>query len=213
VNGVENMIDTQLRKRGIQDARVLEAMRRIPREEFVPENLRADAYIDAPVPIGFGQTITQPYMTALMAQLLMLTGDEKVLDVGTGSGYHAAVLGALARQVISIERIPELAVMARSNLQRTGLDANITVVCGDGSLGVPEEAPFDAISVAAASPITPPALVRQLKEPGTMVIPVGDRQDQELCVIRKQDGNISRRFASGCRFVPLVGREGWPGEE
>lgn len=213
MSGVGEMIETQLRKRGIQDERVLEAMRSIPREEFIPEGMRGDAYIDAPVPIGFAQTITQPYMIALMAQILELRGDEKVLDVGTGSGYHAAVLGALARQVISIERIPELAVQARANLTRTGLDGNITVLCGDGSLGVPEEAPFDAISVAAASPLTPPALVDQLNDPGTMVIPVGSREDQELCVIHKRNGKVSRRFASGCRFVPLLGRQGWLDEE
>jgi protein-L-isoaspartate(D-aspartate) O-methyltransferase len=207
------MIQKQLVKRGIEDPRVLAAMRRIPREEFVPPNLRGDAYIDAPVTIGFGQTITQPYMTALMAQVLDLTGDEKVLDVGTGSGYHAAVLGALARCVISIERIPELAEMARSNLKRTGLDANITVVCGDGSLGVPEDAPFDAISVAAGSPRPPPALLAQLNDPGVMVIPVGGRQDQDLLVMRRQNGEIATRVSTSCRFVPLRGREGWQEQE
>ena len=210
---VEQMIQKQLVKRGIEDPRVLAAMRRIPREEFVPPNLRGDAYIDAPVTIGFGQTITQPYMTALMAQVLDLTGDEKVLDVGTGSGYHAAVLGALARCVISIERIPELAEMARSNLKRTGLDANITVVCGDGSLGVPEDAPFDAISVAAGSPRPPPALLAQLNDPGVMVIPVGGRQDQDLLVMRRQNGEIATRVSTSCRFVPLRGREGWQEQE
>jgi protein-L-isoaspartate(D-aspartate) O-methyltransferase len=213
MSGVEEMIGKQLEERGIHDGRVLEAMRRIPREEFLPAKMRVEAYIDAPVAIGFGQTMTQPYMTALMAQLLELAGGEKVLDVGTGSGYHAAVLGALARRVISIERIPELAELARENLRRAGLDGNITVICGDGSMGFPEEAPFDAISVAAASPWTPPALVRQLNEPGNLVIPVGDRHDQELCVIRKDVGKISKRFASGCRFVPLVGREGWQESE
>jgi protein-L-isoaspartate(D-aspartate) O-methyltransferase len=213
MTGVEQMIGTQLVKRGIQDPRVLAAMRTIPRAEFIPHALRNDAFIDAPVPIGFGQTITQPYMTALMAELLELDGHEKVLDVGTGSGYHAAVLGALARYVISVERIPELAELARANLKRTGLDTNITVVCGDGSLGVPEYAPFHAISVAAASPRTPPALLDQLNDPGTMVIPVGDRQDQDLRVIRRHNGDIATRFVSACRFVPLVGREGWQEQE
>jgi protein-L-isoaspartate(D-aspartate) O-methyltransferase len=210
---IEQMIQKQLVKRGIQDPRVLAAMRRIPREKFVPPDLRGDAYIDAPVTIGFGQTITQPYMTALMAQVLELTGDEKVLDVGTGSGYHAAVLGALARCVISIERIPELAELARSNLRRTGLDANITVVCGDGSLGIPEQAPFDAISVAAGSPRPPPALLAQLNDPGVLVIPVGGRQDQDLLVIRRQNGEIATRVSTSCRFVPLRGREGWQEQE
>ena len=210
---IEEMIGQQLRKRGIHDPRVLEAMQRIPREEFIPRELRGDAYADAPVTIGFGQTITQPYMTALMAQALELTGGEHVLDVGTGSGYHAAVLGALAKTVISIERIPELAELARANLKRTGLDRNITVVCGDGSLGVPAHAPFDAISVAAASPLTPPALLAQLKDPGTMVIPVGNRLDQELLVIRRHSGKTTTRVSTSCRFVPLVGREGWQEQE
>jgi protein-L-isoaspartate(D-aspartate) O-methyltransferase len=210
---LEEMIQQQLVKRGIRDPRVLAAMRRIPREEFIPQDMRADAYIDAPVPIGFGQTITQPYMTALMAQVLELTGDEKVLDVGTGSGYHAAVLGALARSVISIERIPELAELARANLNRTGLDRNITVLCGDGSLGAPQQAPFDAISVAAGSPRPPPALLEQLNDPGVMVIPVGDRQDQDLLVIRRHSGKIATRVSTSCRFVPLRGREGWQEQE
>jgi protein-L-isoaspartate(D-aspartate) O-methyltransferase len=165
--------------------------------------------VDGPLPIGHGQTITQPYMTALMAQLLELRGGEKVLDVGTGSGYHAAVLGALAGRVISIERIPELANQARANLRRTQLDSNITVVCGDGSIGLPTESPFDAISVAAASPQTPPALLAQLNDPGILVIPVGGRDDQDLYVVRKENGKITTRIASGCRFVPLLGREGW----
>jgi protein-L-isoaspartate(D-aspartate) O-methyltransferase len=148
-------------------------------------------------------------MTALMAQSLELGGTEKVLDVGTGSGYHAAVLGALAGKVISIERIPELAAVARANLRRTGLDSNITVVCGDGSLGLPAESPFQAISVAAASPWAPPALLRQLSDPGILVIPVGARDDQDLHVIRKEHGRITTTVTSGCRFVPLVGHEGW----
>ncbi len=203
------MVEHQLRRRGIRDQRVLNAMLLIPREEFVSPVDRRNAYIDAPIPIGYGQTITQPYMAALMAERLELRGTEKVLDVGTGSGYHAAVLGALARQVISIERIPELAELARANLRRAGLDSNIVVLTGDGSLGVPEEGPFDAISVAAASPRTPPALLAQLNDPGILVIPVGGRDDQDLNVVRKENGRITTRFASGCRFVPLVGREGW----
>jgi protein-L-isoaspartate(D-aspartate) O-methyltransferase len=203
------MVEKQLRRRGIRDQRVLNAMLAIPREEFVAPEIRKDAYVDGPLPIGHGQTITQPYMTALMAQLLELRGGEKVLDVGTGSGYHAAVLGALAGRVISIERIPELANQARANLRRTGLDSNITVVCGDGSVGLPRESPFDAISVAAASPQTPPALLAQLNDPGILVIPVGGRDDQDLYVVRKENGKITTSVASGCRFVPLLGREGW----
>jgi protein-L-isoaspartate(D-aspartate) O-methyltransferase len=203
------MVEQQLIRRGIHDRRVLNAMLGIPREEFVPAAHRADAYMDAPLPIGHGQTITQPYMTALMAQSLALVGGEKVLDVGTGSGYHAAVLGALARQVISIERIPELAAAARENLKRTGLGSNVTVLCGDGSVGVPAESPFDAISVAAASPHTPFTLLAQLSDPGVLVIPVGGREDQELHVIHKRDGKTTTDTAGGCRFVPLVGKEGW----
>ncbi len=203
------MVEQQLRRRGIRDQRVLDAMGRIPREEFVPAKYRDRAYDDEPLSIGHGQTITQPYMTAEMAELLELKGTEKVLDVGSGSGYHAAVLGALAREVISIERIPELAALARENLRRTGLDSNITVLCGDGSPGVPEESRFDAISVAAGSPEVPHALVQQLGDPGILVIPVGGRYEQTLRVVRKQNGKITTRDASVCRFVPLVGSEGW----
>jgi protein-L-isoaspartate(D-aspartate) O-methyltransferase len=203
------MVEMQLARRGIRDRRVLEAMRAIRREEFVGGEFREETYADAPLPIGFGQTITQPYMTALMAELLELGGEEKVLDVGTGSGYHAAVLGVLARRVISVERIPELCVMARANLRRAGLDANIRVMCGDGSLGVPEESPFQGISVAAASPSAPQALIDQLDDPGILVIPVGTRADQDLRVIRKERGKVTTRVVSGCRFVPLIGREGW----
>jgi protein-L-isoaspartate(D-aspartate) O-methyltransferase len=209
MNTAAEMVDGQLRRRGIRDSRVLNAMLRIPREEFVPERLRGEAYSDAPLVIGHGQTISQPYMTALMAELLELRGDEKVLDVGTGSGYHAAVLGALAHEVISIERIPELAEIARDNLRRTGLDRNILVICGDGSVGAPERSPFDAISVAAASPGTPPTLVAQLRDPGILVIPEGTRKDQELHVVRKENGKITTRIVSGCKFVPLIGREGF----
>jgi protein-L-isoaspartate(D-aspartate) O-methyltransferase len=203
------MVEHQLIRRGIHDRRVLNAMLTIPREEFVPADYRTGAYVDAPLPIGHGQTITQPYMTALMAQSLALSGGEKVLDVGTGSGYHAAVLGALARQVISIERIPELAAAARENLARTGLDSNVTVLCGDGSVGLPTESPFDAISVAAASPHTPCALLAELNDPGILVIPVGGREDQDLYVIHKLNGKTTTKTAGGCRFVPLVGKEGW----
>lgn len=203
------MIEAQLVRRGIRDRRVLDAMSSIPREEFVAEAFRELAYSDQPLPIGYGQTITQPYMTALMAELLFLEGTENVLDVGTGSGYHAAVLGALARRVISMERIPELCGLARANLSRTGLDSNIIILCGDGTLGAPEYAPFDAISVAAAAPHTPAALIDQLADPGILVIPVGDREEQSLRILHKEHGKITTRIASGCRFVPLVGRQGW----
>jgi protein-L-isoaspartate(D-aspartate) O-methyltransferase len=202
-----SMVETQLRQRGIRDARVLDAMSRLPRHEFVAENRQAESYSDSPLAIGYGQTISQPYITALMAELLELSGDEKVLDVGSGSGYAAALLGALAREVISIERIPELAAIARANLRKTGLDSNITVICGDGSLGAREYAPFNAIFVAAASPRIPAALTAQLADPGILVIPAGTRKDQELQVVRKELGKLTTLRFSGCRFVPLLGRD------
>ena len=203
------MAEMQLRRRGIKDQRVLNAMLAIPREDFVSAKDRSRAYTDAPIPIGYGQTITQPYMTALMAQTLTLNGSEKVLDVGTGSGYHAAVLGRLARRVISVERIPKLVALARANLNRAGCAENITVVCGDGSLGYPPEAPFDAISVAAGSPEVPRALLDQLCDPGRLVIPVGNRFNQDLYLVQKKNGQILTKTLTGCRFVPLVGQQGW----
>jgi protein-L-isoaspartate(D-aspartate) O-methyltransferase len=207
--GAAEMVEKHLRARGIRDERVLHVMQTIPREEFVPPQFRENAYADTPLPIGYAQTITQPYMTALMVQLLELTGLEKVLEIGAGSGYHAAVLGALTRYVISVERIPELAAIAAENLRRNGLDANVRVICGDGSDGVPDEGPFDAISVAAGSPEIPPALLEQLGDPGILVIPVGGRLDQDLRVVHRIHGSMTTRTASGCRFVPLVGRAGW----
>ena len=203
------MIEHQLRRRGIRDDRVLEALLEIPREEFVAPEDRSQAYSDAAMTIACNQTITQPYMTALMVECLELKGSENVLEVGSGSGYHAAVLGRLAASVVTIERIPELAETARANLDRTGLGANITVISGDGSLGYPLKSPYDAISVAAGSPSVPPALLEQLNDPGTLVIPVGDREDQKLQVIRKESGKITTRVASGCRFVPLIGQNAW----
>jgi protein-L-isoaspartate(D-aspartate) O-methyltransferase len=184
-------------------------MREIPREEFVPTEARVTAYTDAPVGIGSGQTISQPYMTALMAQCLKLTGEEQVLEVGAGSGYAAAVLGRLAREVITVEIVPELAVLARENLRRTGFDANVQVVDGDGGWGYSAGAPYDAISVAAAAPEVPAALLEQLRDPGYLAIPVGTLEDQELRVLRKRWGRIQSRTATLCRFVPLRGGEGW----
>src|ERR1039458_7785650 len=160
------MVETQLRRRGIHDERVLQATREIPREEFVPAESRLMAYQDEPIHIGHGQTISQPYMTALMAESLELTGAETVLEVGAGCGYAAAVLGALAARVVSLELIPALAQLARENLRRTGRDTNVTVVCGDGSMGYPDAPPFDGISVAAGAPEIPAALLEQLKDPG-----------------------------------------------
>jgi protein-L-isoaspartate(D-aspartate) O-methyltransferase len=203
------MVERQLRRRGIRDQRVLDAIGQIPREDFVPPDSRLIAYFDEPIDLGFRQTISQPYMTALMAGLLELNGSETVLEVGTGSGYAAAVLGALARRVVTIELISRLAVIARENLTRTGRGGNVLVVSGDGSMGYPALAPYDAISVAAGAPDVPHALMEQLKDPGRLVIPVGERSDQELRVIQKRNGQIESRVATLCRFVPLRGGEGW----
>lgn len=203
------MVEVQLRRRGIRDERVLRAMEEIPREEFVPQDARVLAYDDNPVPVGYLQTISQPYMTAVMTELLELSGTENVLEVGTGSGYHAAVLGALAATVVTMELIPELAQRAKRNLERTGRDANVLVMTGDGSSGYPQLAPYDAISVAAGAPDLPAQLLDQLNDPGRLVIPVGERIDQELRLIWKRNGRIESRVAGFCRFVPLRGEEGW----
>ncbi len=200
------MVERQLRGRGIFDERVLAAMGSIPREEFVPERERAYAYTDEPLPIGAGQTISQPYITALMVQALALTGSENVLEVGGGSGYHAAVLAALVAHVITIERLPELAAMARHNLAAT---PNVTVSEGDGSLGCPEHAPFDAISVAAAAAAIPAPLIDQLRDPGRLVIPVGSQEEQELRLICKEGGELHWRVVAHCRFVPLIESSGY----
>ena len=203
------MVESQLHSRGIRDERVLRAMALIPREEFVPSDVRVLAYGDEPVPIGYQQTISQPYMTALMTELLELTGRENVLDIGTGSGYLAAVLGALSATVVTVELISGLAQTARRNLERTGRDSNVLVITGDGSFGYPQFAPYDAITVAAAAPEIPPALLEQLNDPGRLVIPVGERTDQELRVIWKRNGQMETRTSTPCRFVPLRGQEGW----
>jgi protein-L-isoaspartate(D-aspartate) O-methyltransferase len=183
-------------------------MGEIPREEFVPTESRVVAYADNPTHVGYGQTISQPYMTALMAELLLLNGTETVLEVGAGSGYAAAVLGQLAARVIAMELIPVLAERARENLRRTGRDSNVRVVEGDGSLGYPRLAPYRGISVAAAAREIPPALIDQLDDPGCLVIPVGADEDQELRTVWKRDGRMESRVATLCRFVPLRGAEG-----
>jgi protein-L-isoaspartate(D-aspartate) O-methyltransferase len=167
------------------------------------------AYRDEPVHIRYGQTISQPYMTALMAEVLELDGTETVLEVGSGCGYAAAVLGALAARVISVEIVPGLVGFARANLRKTMRDGNVAIVQGDGSLGYLEGAPYDAISVAAGAPDVPVALLSQLRDPGRLTIPVGDRADQELRVVSKRNGRIESRVATQCRFVPLRGGEGW----
>ena len=199
------MVDEQLRRRGIGDERVLAAMDEIPREEFVPPESRVEAYVDAPIHVGHGQTISQPYMTALMAELLRLTGAETVLEVGAGCGYAAAVLGKLAARVVTVELIPALAQVARENLRRTGRDGNVTVIEGDGNFGYPPLAPYGGISVAAAAPEIPAALIDQLGDPGRLVIPVDADEDQELRVVKKRRGYMDFQVATHCRFVPLRG--------
>lgn len=203
------MVERQLRARGIHDERVLAAMGSLPREQFVPENHRRWAYADEPLQIGHDQTISQPYITALMAQELALQGTERVLEVGSGSGYHAAVLGALARSVVTLELVEELATQARANLEAAGCAANVRVVHGDGSAGFQELAPYDAISVAAAAPAIPPELLAQLADGGRLVIPVGSFSEQTLTVLTRAGAEILCRTAGGCRFVPLLGEAGW----
>jgi protein-L-isoaspartate(D-aspartate) O-methyltransferase len=202
------MVDRQLRRRGIADERVLAAMARVPRELFVPDGVRPYAYADDALPIGEGQTISQPFVVATICSLLVLEGAERVLDVGTGSGYQAAVLAELAAEVVTIERIPELAETARAALARAGYP-NVEVRVGDGSLGVPDRAPFDAIAVAAAAPTVPPALYEQLVEGGRVVVPRGSRQGQELVLVVRTAERPVERAVLPVRFVPLLGDEGF----
>ena len=204
----ERMVDEQLARRGITDARVLDAMRRIPRHRFVEEGLAHSAYEDHPLPIGEGQTISQPYIVALMTSLLELTGQEKVLEVGTGSGYQTALLGALARRVCSIERLPRLAERARAMLESLGV-SNVWIRVGNGALGWPDEAPFDRILVAAGGPTVPPPLMEQLAEGGRMILPVGSAEDQVLTVVERTSGEIRSREMGECKFVKLVGKYAW----
>jgi protein-L-isoaspartate(D-aspartate) O-methyltransferase len=197
-----------LRRRGISDERVLTAIERVPRELFVPEDLRRNAYDDRALPIGHGQTISQPFMVATICAALELDGGERVLDVGTGSGYQAAVLAELADEVVTVERVPELAESARTTLAQAGYD-RVDVRQGDGTLGVPKRAPYDAIAVAAAAPAVPEALYEQLAEGGRIAVPVGSRFDQWLeVVVRGPDGPVVARSVP-CRFVPLIGSEGF----
>ena len=206
-----SMVELQLRDRGIADARVLAAMERVPRELFVPPDLRDHAYDDAALPIGEGQTISQPYMVARICEELALDGGERVLDVGTGSGYQAAVMAELAGEVHSVERIPALADRARAALAAAGYGDRVHVHVGDGTLGLSAHAPYAAIAVAAAAPEVPAALYEQLEPGGRLVVPVGGRWEQLLdVVVRSPDGPLVAHTVP-CRFVPLVGEEGFDG--
>jgi protein-L-isoaspartate(D-aspartate) O-methyltransferase len=203
------MVEQQLRSRDVVDERVLAAMERVPRDVFVPEELRDRAYADSALPIGSGQTISQPYMVARICEALSLNGSERVLDVGTGSGYQAAVLAELAGEVHTIERLPELADAARRRLEEAGYGGRVHVHVGDGTLGLPELAPFGAIAVAAAAPELPPSLYDQLEPRGRLVVPIGKRHGQQLqLVVRSPEGPAVVRSVP-CRFVPLLGEEGF----
>ena len=203
ITACQLMVDSQLRARGLSDPRVLDAMLRVPRHEFVPESLRAEAYDDHPLPIGDGQTISQPYVVAVMLESLQLTPTDTVLEIGTGSGYVTALLGELAAQVFSIERHPALASNARTVLATLGY-ANVQVITGDGTLGLPAHAPFDAILVSAAALHIPPALLSQLREAGRMIIPVGPPDSQQLQFIRMHNGQPLISLRDPVRFVPLI---------
>jgi protein-L-isoaspartate(D-aspartate) O-methyltransferase len=198
----ERMVRQQIEERGVRDPRVLEAMRAVPRHRFVPDDLRHAAYDDGPLPIGHGQTISQPYIVAVMTELLAPGPDDVVLDVGTGSGYQAAVLARLAKRVYSVEIVPELASSAREKLEALGY-SNVEVITGDGWAGLPALAPFDGILVAAAPPEVPQALLDQLDVGARLVIPVG-RWDQDLRVYERTAKGIEQRTIFGVRFVPLV---------
>ena len=205
------MVEEQLRRRGISDRKVLEAMRKIPRHLFVLEDYRDSAYEDRPLPIGEGQTISQPYMVAIMTQSLELKGREKVLEIGTGSGYQTAILAELAQKVFTIERIPALTERAHKVLGDFGY-TSISFRSGDGSRGWPEEAPFDGIMVTAGSPDVPPTLKSQLAEGGRLVIPTGPRYTQTLYKLTREGDQFMEEDVTGCVFVPLVGDYGWKEE-
>lgn len=202
------MVERQIEARGIRDSRVLAAMETVPREEFVSEHLRGQAYEDGPLPIGQGQTISQPLTVAFMAEALQLKGDERVLEIGTGSGYGAAILGRLAKEVHTVERLPALAEGARGRLERLGF-ANVHVHIGDGSLGWPEAAPYQAICVTAAPAQVPKTLQDQLAEGGRLVIPVGEtHRGQQMMRYTRQGGDLLEEELGEFSFVPLIGKHG-----
>jgi protein-L-isoaspartate(D-aspartate) O-methyltransferase len=202
------MVESQLRDRGIRNQRVLDAMLQIPRHEFVSEEYKSQAYEDHPIPIGKGQTISQPFIVAASLQALSLQGTESVLEIGTGSGYQTALLATLAKMVYSIERHDVLAASSEATLKKLGIN-NVKIVVGDGSFGLPEFSPYEGILVSAAAPEIPHTLFEQLAEGGRMVIPVGPQQSQELQLVRRQAGKPVVEVIEGCRFVPLIGASGY----
>jgi protein-L-isoaspartate(D-aspartate) O-methyltransferase len=206
---IQQMLRRQLQRRGIHDRSVLAAMAKVPRERFISPELRSDAYADRALAIDCGQTISQPYIVGLMTQALQLSGAQKVLEIGTGSGYQTAILAELAREVVSIERYPELSEQAGKVLSALGY-GNVTLLTGDGTLGCPDRGPFDRIIVTAAAAECPRTLLEQLADGGILVIPLGGRDYQTLQAIHKQRGRLQPETLSACRFVPLVGTYGWP---
>ncbi len=202
------MVERQLRRRGIDDERVLAAMAAVPREHFVPERVRNSAYNDSALPIGHEQTISQPWVVAAICQALQLEGDERVLEIGTGSGYSAAVLAKLADRVISIERVPELGEYAWHRLDELGIE-NVEVIVGDGSRGHPDEAPYDAIAVHAATPEAPHSLLAELAPDGRLVVPIATGSADLLVAFIRENGDLRQETIGPCRFVPLIGAEGF----
>lgn len=204
----ERMVSEQLMPRGIKNQKVLDAFRKVERHKFIPEDLRNSAYGDFPVPIGEGQTISQPYIVALMTECLDLNSQDKILEIGTGSGYQAAILAELAKEIYTIERFPALAERAGAILNELGY-TNIKIKAGDGTLGWEEAAPFDKIMVTAASPRIPLPLTGQLKENGKLILPLGESFSQVLTLVEKKEGKLKSADICGCVFVPLVGKHGW----
>jgi protein-L-isoaspartate(D-aspartate) O-methyltransferase len=212
LNPREQMIRDQLEGRGIHDPRVLDAFRKVPREPFVPDGMRPHAYDDRPLPIGEGQTISQPYITALMTQALELRSTHKVLEIGTGSGFQTALLALLSKEVLTIERFPHLSERAAETLKKLG-HKNVRFQIGDGSLGLDSEAPFDRIILTAAPPVIPTPFLEQLSPSGIMVLPVGQRESQMLVRVWKSAKGVSMEDLCSCLFVPLVGMGGFKEEE
>jgi len=202
------MVDQQIARRGVRDGAVLAAMGCVPREEFVPASLIEAAYQDGPLPIGHGQTISQPYIVALMAQAAQILPGDRILEIGTGSGYSAAILAQLGKEVFTVERIPPLALEAEERFKKLGY-LNVHAKVDDGTLGWPEKGPFDAIVVTAGAPVVPETLLQQLVEGGRIVIPVGDQFSQELLRLTKKDQTFTREILEYVRFVPLIGKAGW----